>query len=62
MANSEMLERLVRRVAAQVRRRRVEHYALRGAFWSSLLAVLVLIGKGPLAGWALPVAVGMVVP
>jgi hypothetical protein len=60
MANSDTLERLVRRVAAQVRRRRVEHYALRGAFWGSLLAVLLLVFKGPLAGWALPLAAGAV--
>ena len=61
MANSDTLERLVRRVAAQVRRRRVEHYALRGAFWGSLVAVLVLILKGPLAAWALPLAAAVVV-
>jgi hypothetical protein len=61
MANSDTLERLVRRVAAQVRRRRVEHYALRGAFWASLAAVLLLAFKGALAGWALPLAAGVVV-
>ena len=61
MANSDTLERLVRRVAAQVRRRRVEYYALRGAFWGSLVAVLLLILKGPLAGWALPLAAAVVV-
>jgi hypothetical protein len=36
------LDRLVRRVAAQVRRRRVEHHALRGFFWASLPAVALL--------------------
>jgi hypothetical protein len=56
MAHPETLERLVRRVAAQVRRRRVEHYALRGAFWSSLVAVLALLFKHPLGAWALPLA------
>jgi len=61
MANSDTLEHLVRRVAAQVQRRRVEHYALRGAFWGSLAAVLLLIVKGPLAGWALPLASAAVV-
>jgi hypothetical protein len=61
MANSDTLERLVRRVASQVRRRRVEHYALRGAFWGSLAAVLLLIVKAPLAGWALPLASAAVV-
>src|SRR4029453_9462138 len=54
------LERLVARVAAQVRRRRAEHYALRGAFWSSLAAVVVLLFKAPLGGWALPLAAGLV--
>jgi hypothetical protein len=58
MAHSELLDRLVRRVAAQVRRRRIEHYALRGAFWGSLAAVVVLAVKGPLGSWALPLAGG----
>ena len=57
MAHPETLDRLVRRVAAQVRRRRIEHYALRGAFWASLVAVLALLFKQPLGGWALIVAV-----
>ena len=61
MAHPETLERLVRRVAAQVRRRRVEHYALRGAFWSCLVAVLVLLFKHPLGAWALPLAGGALV-
>ena len=60
MAQPEPLERLVRRVVAQVRRRRIEHYALRGAFWGSLGAVLVLVFKGPLGSWALPLAGGVV--
>jgi hypothetical protein len=42
MPNPETLDRLVRRVATEVRRRRVEHYAMRGAFWASLVAVLLL--------------------
>jgi len=61
MPNPETLDRLVRRVATQVRRRRVEHYALRGAFWASMVAVLLLAFKGPLAGWALPLAGGVIV-
>ena len=56
MAHSDTLDRLVRRVAAQVRRRRMEHYALRGAFWGSLAAVVVLALKGGLGPWALPAA------
>jgi hypothetical protein len=58
MPHPETLDRLVRRVATQVRRRRIEHYALRGAFWGSLLSVLLLAFKGPLAEWALPAAMG----
>ena len=58
MAHPETLDRLVRRVAAQVRRRRIEHYALRGAFWGSLVAVLALLFKQPRGGWALVVADG----
>src|SRR5262245_53006630 len=53
--------RLVARVSGQVRRRRAEHYALRGAFWSSIAAVVVLLFKTPLAGWALPLAIGLFV-
>jgi hypothetical protein len=60
MAHPERLDRLVRRVAAQVRRRRMEHYALRGAFWTSLVAVVLLAFKGVLEPWALPLAGGVV--
>jgi hypothetical protein len=59
MAHSETLDRLVRRVTAQVRRRRIEHYALRGAFWGSLAAIVVLALKGALGAWALPLAGGL---
>jgi hypothetical protein len=61
MAHPETLDRLVRRVAAEVRRRRAEHDALRGAFWASLSAVGLLALKGPLGAWALPAAGGLVV-
>ena len=61
MANPETLDRLVRRVAAQVRRRRVEHYALKGAFWASLVSVLLLVFKQPLGALALPLAVAVFV-
>ena len=59
MAHPETLDRLVRRVTAQVRRRRVEHYALKGAFWASLASVLVLLFKQPLGALALPLAGGV---
>src|SRR3546814_9073441 len=42
LAHPVSLDRLVRRVAAQVRRRRAEHHAIRGAFWASLPAVVVI--------------------
>jgi hypothetical protein len=56
MANPDTLERLVSRVAAQVRRRRIEHFALRGAFWGALVAVLILVFKSALNGWGLLLA------
>jgi hypothetical protein len=61
MPQPEPLDRLVRRVATQVRRRRIEHYALRGAFWASLLAVVLMAFKGPLGDWAVPAAVAVLV-
>ena len=61
MAHPENLDRLVRRVAAQVRRRRAEHHALRGAFWASLPAVVVIALKGPIGPRAVAIAVGLVV-
>jgi len=48
MTSGAALDRLVRGVSAQVRRRRVEHHALRGFFWASLPAVVLLALKGPL--------------
>ena len=61
MAHPQTLEGLVRRVAAQVRRRRAEHYALRGAFWAALPAVAVIALKGPIGQRALPIAAALVV-
>ena len=59
MSQRETLDRLVRRVAAQVRWRRVEHYALRAGFWSVLGAAVVLLFKDALDTWALPLAAGV---
>ena len=56
MNESPTLDRLVAQVAAQVRRRRAEHYGLRGAFWRSLAAVAVLLFKQSLGAAALPLA------
>jgi hypothetical protein len=61
MAHPETLDRLVRRVAAQVRRRRAEHHALRGAFWASLPAVAVIALKGPIGPRAVAIAIALVV-
>jgi hypothetical protein len=59
MAHPETLDRLVRRVAAQVRRRRIEYYALKCAFWASLVSVLLLVFKQSLGPLALPLAGGV---
>ena len=56
MTPNAALDRLVRRVAAQVRWRRVEHYAVRGVFWASLPAVVLLVLKGSVGPLALPAA------
>jgi hypothetical protein len=54
------LTSLVRRVAAQVRRRRAEHTALRGAFWGAVAGVAVLLAKSSLGPWTPIVAGGLV--
>ena len=59
MAHAEAIERLVRRVSMQVRWRRAEHHALRGAFYGTLAAVLALVFKTPLGLRALLVAGGL---
>jgi len=61
MTPGAALDRLVRRVGAQVRRRRVEYHALRGFFWASLPAVALLALKGPLGPRALPAAAALLI-
>ena len=61
MTPNAALEQLVRQVSAQVRWRRVEHYALRGLFWASLLAVALLALKGAVGPLALPAAGALLV-
>ncbi|HEU5323717.1 MAG TPA: hypothetical protein VFX28_23140, partial [Methylomirabilota bacterium] len=61
MAHPETLERLVERVVAQVRWRRVEHHALRGLFWGSVAAVAVLLLRAVLGPWAVPAAAALLV-
>jgi hypothetical protein len=57
---AEPLEALVRRVVAQVRWRRAEHYALRGLFWGAVSGVLALVLKVALGSWA-PLMAGALV-
>jgi len=61
MTTRAALDRLIRRVSAQVRWRRIEHYALRAFFWASLPAVALLALKGPLGPLALPTAAVLLV-
>ncbi len=58
MADSAALDRLVVRIASQVRWRRAEHHALRGLFYGALVAVVALLLKGLLGSWVLPAAGG----
>lgn len=60
MADPAGLDRLVHRVAAEVRRRRAEYYGLRGLFWGALIAVLPLLAKSALGAAAPAVAVGLI--
>jgi general stress protein YciG len=55
------LDRLVDRVARQVRRRRLEYYGLRGAFYGALLALLPLLAKGLIGPLAPLIALAFVV-
>ncbi len=61
MADPAHLDRLIRRVAAQIRRRRAEHYGLRGAFYGALVAVLALLAKGAVGPLAPAAALGFFV-
>ncbi|HEY7647549.1 MAG TPA: hypothetical protein VID04_00985 [Methylomirabilota bacterium] len=54
------LTTLVRRVSAQVRRRRAEHDALRGLFWGAVAGTAVLLAKSALGLWA-PIVAGSLV-
>jgi hypothetical protein len=61
MADPAGLERLVHRVAAQIRRRRAEHYGLRGAFYGAVAAVVPLLAKGAIGAAAPAVAIALIV-
>src|SRR5437899_2585943 len=60
MADPAGLDRLVRRVAVEVRLRRAEYYGLRGLFWGALLAVLPLLAKSAIGAAAPLVAGGLI--
>ena len=45
MREPQAIDILLRRVARQVRRRRAEHHALRGAFWGAVAAAALLVFK-----------------
>jgi hypothetical protein len=61
MTESPRIERLLRRIGGEVRRRRAEYYGLRGAFWGAVAGVVILLTKhavGPRAAW---IAAGLIV-
>ncbi len=55
------VEAVVRRVAAEVRRRRAEHHALRGLFWGAVAGAVVLLLRGALGAQAVLLAAWAVV-
>ncbi len=60
MGKPQAIDILVRRVAREVRHRRAEHHALRGAFWGAVAAVALLGFKSALGGGAVAVGVALV--
>jgi len=60
MIDPVRLDRLVRRVSRQVRRRRLEFYGLKGAFYGAVAAVLPLLAKG-VVGPAAPAVAALLV-
>jgi len=60
MAQPQAIDVLVRRVAREIRRRRAEHHALRGAFWGTFVAALLLIFKASFGAVAVDVAAAFV--
>jgi hypothetical protein len=59
MGQAGSIESLVRQVSREVRLRRAEHWAIRGVFWGGSAAALVLLLKGVVGAWALPLAGGL---
>ncbi len=60
MSHPQAIDVLVRRVARQVRRRRAEHWGLRGAFWGAVGAAPLLVFKGALGPVAVALGAGLV--
>ena len=60
MAEPAGLERLIGAVSWQLRRRRAEYYALRGAFFGTIAALVPLLLKAALGAWAPFVALTLV--
>ena len=50
---TQAIDVLVQRVARQIRQRRAEHHALRGTFWGTLVAALLLVFKASLGAVAI---------
>ena len=61
MGHPRSIESLVRHVSRQVRYRRAEHWAIRGAFWGASAGAVVLLLKTLVGAWALPIAAGLCV-
>ncbi|MSQ51376.1 MAG: hypothetical protein EXR28_05760 [Betaproteobacteria bacterium] len=59
MTLAPSVARLLEEIASQVRRRRAESGALRGAFWGAFAAALLLLAKGGIEDVALPIALGV---
>lgn len=61
MARPEALAQLVQSVGAQIRWRRVEHYAIRFVFYGAVVALIPLLGRSLLGSWAPEIAIAVVV-
>src|SRR5204863_534979 len=59
MADRVDLDRLVDRVAGQVRQRRLEFYGLRGAFYGAVLALVPLLAKQGVGEYAPLIALAL---
>ncbi len=60
MAEPTSIERIASAVSWQLRLRRAEYHALRGAFFGAIAALVPLLLKGTLGGWAAVAALALV--